>query len=141
MKFLCRKDYNGKNLIGEDVLIKSGELLETQGDIIVYDRKPLFHIYSQNTRIYMVWNDDGFGIQRATYEDTILFSPRERMWKDSSGAIRITRWTPTEMQYIRENYFQFLESDSEVIAFNNYFFIGSPIEKVNELATYLQGNS
>ena len=141
MKFLCRKEYNGKNLLGEEVSIKSGEALETQGDIIVYNRKPLFHIYSQNARIHMVWNDDGFGIQRTTYEDTILFSHRDRMWKDSSGTLRITRWTPTEMQYIRDNYPQFLEPNNEVLAFNNYFFIGSPIQEVRQLATYLEGNA
>lgn len=141
MKFLCRKNYNGKNLLGEDAFIEAGTPLETQGDIIVYDKKPLFHIYSQNARNFMVWNDDGFCIQRATYEDTILFSPRDRMWKDSSGAVRITRFTPMEMQYIRDNFSQFLEDDLEVLTFNNYFFIGAPIKEVGQLATYLQENA
>ena len=60
--------------------------------------------------------------------------------KDASGTLRITRWTPLEMQYIRENFPQFLEPDLEVLAFNNYFFIGSPIQEVGQLATYLEGN-
>ena len=127
MKFLCRKDYSGKNLLGEDIVIKAGEPLDTQGEILVYDKRPLFHIHSQNARNYMIWNDDGFG--------------RTRMWKDTSGTLRITRWTPLEMQYIRENFPQFLEPDLEVLAFNNYFFIGSPIQEVGQLATYLEGNS
>ena len=74
MKFLCRKDYSGKNLLGEDIVIKAGEPLETQGEILVYDKRPLFHIHSQNARNYMIWNDDDFGIQRTIYEDIILFS-------------------------------------------------------------------
>ena len=141
MKFFCRKDYSGKNLLGEDIVIKAGEPLDTQGEILVYDKRPLFHIHSQNARNYMIWNDDGFGIQRTIYEDIILFSPRTRMWKDTSGTLRITRWTPLEMQYIRENFPQFLEPDLEVLAFNNYFFIGSPIKEVGQLATYLEGNT
>lgn len=140
MKFLCRKDYNGKNLLGEKISIKAGTPLETQGDILVYDRRPLFHIYSQNARNFVVWNDDGFGIQRTIYEDIIIFSTRTRIWKDPHGEIKITRFTPIEMQYIRDNFPQFLEPNLEVLAFNNYFFIGSDIKEVGQLATYLQGN-
>lgn len=136
MNFVSRTEYKGKIMTGQEVTIPQGVTLTTYNNILSYDRLPVCHINSQVCKDNFVWADDGYVNLRIQYENIILFDPRVKFWDERYYG----RFSKEEVQYIRNNFPQFLEKDQETLLFNNYFYIGSDIKEVELLALYLKEN-
>lgn len=150
MKFLLRKDFNGKNLFGMSVSIEAGTYLESDNKYILFNRLPIFAIRSEMAKNVCVWADDGHEQERLLYELVIVFNTRIKEWTekvpvyDDSGKITkyeevtITgRFTPREVKYIRANFSNLLTDDENTIRFNDYFYVGSNINEIYNLYIYL----
>lgn len=149
MKFLLRKDFNGKNLFGKEVNIECGSYLDSDKNYILYNKLPLVGIRSDMAKKFFVWADDGNEQARLICEDIILFQPREREWTvkipqyDDSGNITgyenlivSGRFTPEEVSYIKTSC-SHLVLDEPTLIFNDFFYIGSNIEDIQRLAAYI----
>ena len=149
MKFLLRKNYEGKNLFGENVSLKEGSYLESDDKYILYNGLPIFAIRSSIAKSLCIWADDGHESQRLFFESGILFNNRIVEWTSTipiynedneiSGYEKIKqrgRFSPKEVSYIRENFKNLLTNES-VLRFNDYFYVGSSISEIGKLYNYL----
>ena len=149
MKFLLRKDFKNKNIFGMDVEIKGNTYLISDDTYILYNKLPLCTIRSDLAKRFFVWADDGCEYSRLSCENIILFSPREREYTvqipkyDSNNEIigydevtATARFTPDEVSYIKKTY-PHLVLDGPSLIFNDFFYVGSDIKDLQDLAIYL----
>lgn len=149
MKFLVRKIYKGKNLVGMDIEIPEGTYVDADNKYILWNRLPVCIYRSQTAKDYFIWADDGFEFTRLRYENVILFNDRERLWKkeipiyDNEGKFiknevvyNSTRFTPEEVKFMKENFSKFLV-DGDGFVFNDLFYVGSDIKEIEKIVSYL----
>jgi len=150
MDFVAIKDYKGKNLLVQEIFIPYGTEIEMEKDFLYFQGIPFCANSSEVARKNFVWNGDGRWQARRAFEETIYLAPRRREWEmevpvyDDNGNVIgkekqyfSGRFTPAEIKYIKENFSEFLEPGDGLV-FNEYFFVGSDIRRVQELADYLE---
>ena len=150
MNYLVIEEYKGKNFINQEIIIPADTAVERVGDLIYFKGTPFCTWKSQVAKDYLVWNDDGCAADRKYYESIILFSPRMRRWKESipiynefdikigeKEIIQEGRFSPNEIKYIKMRFPQFVKNEAG-LSFNDFFYCGSNIEDIRELAVYLQ---
>lgn len=149
MKFLVRKEFNGKNLLGHDIHIPCSVYVESDSKFILWEGLPVCIFRSNLANEYFIWADDGFEQTRLTFEDAILFKKRTKIWNetvpiyDDNGNLikyetveHVGRYSPEEVNYIRTN-FNHLILPGDGFVFNDLFYIGSNIKDIEKIARYL----
>lgn len=147
--YVCRKDFNGKNLLMQDIFIPFDTEINIEGRYLYFEGYPFCLEGSHVARTYFVWNGDGKGSMRRALEDIILFLPREREWKamipivDESGqiieyreVIVSGRYTPQEIEYIKEH-FPNLVKNCSGIEWSDNLYKSTDLDELKELAAYL----
>ena len=138
MKYKCFREFKVKTLTdGREVIIPPSAELIRLGDFLYYKNLPICVWRSQIAKDNLIWNGDGQADKRLEYESRILFSSRKKTWTEYNGKDTITRsarFTPTEFEYMTDHFPQFFTEDG---LFNDYFFVGSHISELKELADYL----
>lgn len=146
--FMVRMNTKCKNLLNQEITLKTGEYISELDGYLYKDGIPFCTPTSQLARNYLIWAGDGHEMSRMDYENTILFNPRVKVWDieipvyDGEGNIirydkvkREGRFSPEEMDYMREHFSNLLEKDC--FLFNNFFYKGSDIQEIRDLACYL----
>jgi len=146
--FMVRANFTCKNLLNKEVSFTTGDYVDELGGYLYKNGIPFCLQTSQLARDYLIWAGDGHELARADYEEIILFSSRVKMWDvevpiyNKDGEVighetrkRIGRFLPSEMDYMKEHFPDLMESDS--FMFNNFFYKGSDILEIKELAEYL----
>jgi len=146
--FLARNNFTCKNLLNQEISFKTGDYVDDINGYLYKDGIPFCTTTSQLARDRFIWAGDGHEFARLEYETIILFSPRSRVWDievpvyDENGNIidykkekREARFLPSEVDYIIEHFPDLVETES--FLFNDYFYKGSDILEIKELADYL----
>ena len=149
MNYLVRLDYKGKDFLLNDIEIPQGLYLERVKDNIYFNGIPFCTWRSNVAKNYLIWNGDGCAEQRLYYENIIIFSEREEIWEETIplydkygniiGETKVAnsgRFSPNEIAYMRKT-FPDLIKEGSVFSFNDYFYTGSSIEEIKNLANYL----
>lgn len=147
MKYKCFKEFKGKDLNLKPLTVPVNSELIRKGDILYYNDQPVCIWRSQVAKDFMVWNGDNCADERLGYLKTIVFDPRMKTWEelvketDEEGNVvnekmetRSDRYTPDEASYMLEHFPQFFNDDWR---FNDYFYVGSHISELKDLANYL----
>lgn len=147
MKYKCFKEFKGKDLNLKSLTVPVNSELIRQGDILYYNDQPVCIWRSQVAKDYFIWNGDNCADERLGYLKTIVFDPREVSWEelvkefDEEGNItdekletHTDRYTPEESKYMLEHFPQFFDDNWR---FNDYFYVGSHISELKDLANYL----
>jgi len=149
MKFYTRLPFNGNNVADMEISIPRYTHVDADDKYILWNKIPVCTLDSKVARDYFVWADDGYEVERAYYEDVILFNPRIKQWTEEvpiydehgniighNTVIKEGRYTPLEVEYMFTNFPQFFDNIGVVI-FNKYFYRQSDIKEVKALAEYL----
>lgn len=150
MKFLVRKRYSGKNLLGQNIDIPENIYIESDNKFILWYGLPVCIYRSKLANEHFVWADDGFEHSRTMFEESILFTDRLKIWSESvpiyddlgnvtsyKTVNRSARFSPEEVEYIKKN-FSHLVLPGDGLVFNDLFYIGSDIKDIEKLARYIE---
>ena len=134
MKYKCFREFKVKTLTdGREITIPPSAELIRLGEFLYYKNLPICVWRSQIAKDNLIWNGDGQADKRLEYESRILFSSRKKTWEEI-GVTRSARFSPEEFEYMTDHFPQFFTEDG---LFNDYFFVGSHISELKELADYL----
>lgn len=106
MKYITRKRYKKKCIQGE-VNIPFGTEVESIGNFIIYNNKPVCLDTSQDSFDYFVSNEDGSGLQRSNLINWILDNTSYDKIKDKNKYNNI--W---QMIWSNKNYHKFKRPDN-----------------------------
>lgn len=150
MNYFVREVYRGKNFLNQNVEVPAGIFVERIGDLIYFKGIPFCTWRSQVAKDYLIWNGDGCFKERSFCEGVILFEPRLKKWKDYISVYDDTeevlrkketffgdRFSPAEISFIKKRFPQLVE-ERPGLFFNDFFYTGSDIGDVRDLALYLQ---
>ena len=121
MEYITHTRYSGKDMNGEDILIRRGQRLERRGDILFYNDNPVCIYRSLIGKMHFAKNDDGLGLERGKLSYEIAYSPRVRY----SGE-RQQRFSDDELETLHRDWPQYLKPDTDMLLFNDKFFEESP---------------
>lgn len=123
MEYITHTRYSGKDMNGEDILIRRGQRLERRGDILYYDNKPVCIYRSLIGKMHFAKNDDGHGLERGKLSYAIAYAPRLR---HSDDGARQQRFSDDELEILHRDWPQYLKPNLDVLLFNDKFFEESP---------------
>ena len=134
-KFIVHREYEGKNINGEEIKLVRGTELELSGEYIAYHGNPVCSIFSEVFKHHIAGNDDGRGLLRGKLTYAIAYANRQRILDDGI----ISRFSDYEASQLTDNWSQYLISDTtEVIIFSHAFFNEAPISDLKQIALMLQ---
>ncbi|MBQ8693608.1 MAG: hypothetical protein IJ520_10750 [Synergistaceae bacterium] len=113
MEYIAHRRYDGKDMQGNEILIRRGKRLDRRGDVLYYDDKPVCIWRSLTAKQHFANNADGLGLQRGELTYKIAYAKRG----DGSQ-----RFTDAEQELLRRDWGQYLKPNVEVLLFNDEFF-------------------
>ena len=113
MEYIAHRRYDGKDMQGNEILIRRGKRLDRRGDVLYYDDKPVCIWRSLTAKQHFANNADGLGLQRGELTYKIAYAKRG----DGSQ-----RFTDAEQELLRRDCGQYLKPNVEVLLFNDEFF-------------------
>ena len=118
-EYIAHERYSGKDINGDEILIRRGNRLERKGDVLFYKDKPVCVHRNLVSKQHFAINADGLGIERGKITRRLAYDPRG----DGSQ-----RFTDNEQKLLRDKYPHLLKSLDDVILFNDAFFELTPAE-------------
>ena len=112
-EYIAHERYNGKDMQGNEILIRRGKRLDRRGDVLYYDDKPVCIWRSLIAKQRFANNADGLGLERGKLTHAIAYAPR------GDGA---QRFTDAEQGLLRRDWGQYLKPFDDVLLFNDEFF-------------------
>ena len=112
-EYIAHERYSGKDMNGNEILIRRGKRLDRLGDVLYYDDKPVCIWRSLIAKQRFANNADGLGLERGKLTHAIAYAPR------GDGA---QRFTDAEQGVLRRDWGQYLKPLDDVLLFNDEFF-------------------
>lgn len=122
-EYITHTRYKGKDINGNDILIRRGQKLERKGDLLYYNNIPICIYRSLIGKQHFAYNDDNLGLERGKYTYTIAYSPRIHYSNDN---VRQQRFTDEELETLYRDWKQYIRLDTDVLLFNDKFFEEDP---------------
>lgn len=117
--YICHTRFDGKDMRQEKILIRRGDHLTRNGDLLYYKGEPVCVWRSLNAKQHFAINADGKGLERGDLTYRLAYLKRG----DGSS-----RFTQAEQKLLHEKYKDYLKPSDEVILFNDKFFELDPQE-------------
>lgn len=112
--YICHERFSGKDMRGVEILIRRGDHLVKNGDLLYYKDEPVCVWRSLNGKKHFAVNTDGKGLERGELTHRLAYAPRD------GGEYR---FNVNEQKLIRKKYFKYLKPDAQdTILFNDDFF-------------------
>ena len=119
MQYIAHNRYKGKDINGNDVLIRRNKLLERKGDVLFYNNIPICIYRSLIGKQYFANNEDGNGLRRGIITYTLAYEPRVCY---SDDGIKKQRFTDEQLEILNTQWKQYLKPNCDMLLFNDEFF-------------------
>ena len=129
-EYIAHERYQGKDMHGNEILIRRGKRLEKRSNTLYYEDSPVCIYRSLVGKQYFARNDDGHGLERGKLTHAIAYSPRYRRSDDDKSQ---QRFTDAEIKTLRTDWNQYLKPNLDTLLFNDAFF-DLPVDILKQIA-------